>query len=468
MIFCLNNFVKQPSENDKFIQIYDCNNQLKYLLDPFITIFVQQHKYIYFISDNKIDYKNYLEFNNENESYKALIKLNDVKKYFLDRLNSNVIGLIDLVKKETFNAHTADTTLHLTSDLYIALKNSNNPSATNPFATINDIRVASGDTKEVKISILDDTAGFLSEKLEGSENIELEIINQNENEKLKIKSKDLVTQQEFDNFVSNTYSSSEVDQKLNNYYTKQESDNKYTTNNNFESHTSNNNIHIDNINIKQALNNANNPSSLNPFATFEDINIAASGLTIPTADARYVLKNGDSIVNGSIEILNTLKTNNLKLNNDVIVNEISNDEDFNESSNTKIVTQSAIKNYVDHKSHFSVDFYRNGIITADVDLLLNSINNNIYHFIIPYKSKLKEIIVNTSKPAQYKLKINGYDDIFENIYIIEHEINNEQYKIFEVNNSLTFHQNYYINIRIENINTEVNNINVKLIFNKIK
>lgn len=78
----------------------------------------------------------------------------------------------------------------LTPDELAAIQNSNSPSASNVFVTNNDLAGFSADSKEVKVSSGDTTAGYLFQKLTGSTNVSLEVLNSGGNEIIKINSTD--------------------------------------------------------------------------------------------------------------------------------------------------------------------------------------------------------------------------------------------------------------------------------------
>ena len=81
----------------------------------------------------------------------------------------------------------------LTQDQYNAITGSTTPSSTNVFATIADLNAGSGDTKQVKTSTTDLVPGFLNEKLTGSTNISLSILNSGGNELVQINQTGLAT-----------------------------------------------------------------------------------------------------------------------------------------------------------------------------------------------------------------------------------------------------------------------------------
>jgi len=81
----------------------------------------------------------------------------------------------------------------LTQNQYDAINDANTPSSSNVFATIADLTAGSGDTKEVKASSSDTTAGFLNQKITGSTNITVTIVNNGGNEKILLQQTGLAT-----------------------------------------------------------------------------------------------------------------------------------------------------------------------------------------------------------------------------------------------------------------------------------
>jgi len=105
----------------------------------------------------------------------------------------NVTAYIDITSASglTLNHNTQLTSLqggesgqyfHINGDEYAAVTGATNPSTSNPFATLSDIAAASGDTQQVKVSSNDTTPGFLEDKLSGSTNISLSVVNEGGNE----------------------------------------------------------------------------------------------------------------------------------------------------------------------------------------------------------------------------------------------------------------------------------------------
>lgn len=554
--YCIGNFVNDPSPNDRLIFIYNCSGKLTISIDPYASTFFQKSRYVYIVTDGKMNYDNTLDFATVSESEQAVARLNDIKKIFIDRTNNTLSGCVNLVSKCEFYDHTGNTHLHLIPTLYDALTGATNPSSANTFATMEDIEIASGDTKEVKVSSNDTTPRFLNQKITGSTYVNLEIQNVGGDEKLKIDVDGLTPLSDFETLTSKTYSKSEVDnnflsantsfytqQEANNiflsatttiidlsgyttteidnlltsftyeidfqnhtsdtslhftkdsilldelgdvdtggtidgyylkysagtwigafndvdlsaYYTSSQTDNKFTTRTDFNSHTSDISLHI-NQTYRDAMDNSNNPSTSNPFATFNDITIAASGLTIPVADARYVKQTGDTmtgplIINSILTVTGYTKLNNLELESGVTVNIISDDTGLTNSSSTALATENAIKQYVDSRGWFSVETTRYGIIYAPVDLLRGGITTSDSPFVAPYRCRVTEISISTQNYATW----TGFTEVFNPINLVTPVwsypiyINNEKTKTIEFENSYTIQKGYIIRMRVGNL-----------------
>ena len=181
----VNNFVRIPSPNDRVIFIYDKNNNIIMNIDPYSSVFFNKKQFVYIMTDGKVDYNNILEFNNEDEGILALSKLNDVKKYFIDGMSLS--GCTSYVTFSEFILHTGNTDLHLTSEQNDGLDNSNNPSTTNYYLTLNDVSSITSDTKTLSISTTDNTDNFLFNKIiTGNTILNLSIQNQGNDERLLI------------------------------------------------------------------------------------------------------------------------------------------------------------------------------------------------------------------------------------------------------------------------------------------
>ncbi|NPV12872.1 MAG: hypothetical protein HPY57_13960 [Ignavibacteria bacterium] len=416
--YCIGNFINDPSPNDRLMFIYNCSGKLTVSIDPYASTFFQKSRYVYVVTDGKMNYDNVLDFTTESEAEQAVARLNDVKKIFIDRTNNTLSGCVNLVSKCEFYNHTGDTNLHTVQHIHDALYLANNPSSANTFATLEDIIESSGDTKQVKVSIVDDHAGFLIEKLSGSTYVNFEILNPSLNEILKINIEGLTP------LVT------------------------------FYQHTGNTNLHLSLIQ-KDALDNSNNPSASNPFATFNDITVAASGLTIPVADARYVKQTGDTmtgslVIDANLTVTGLTKTNNLELESGITVNTISNDTGLTNSSSTSLVTENAVKQYVDSRGWFSVEATRYGIIYAPVDLLRGGVTTSDSPFIAPYKCRVTEISISTQNYATW----TGFTEVFNPnnlvtpVWSYPIYVNNEITKTIEFDNSFTIQKGYIIRMRI--------------------
>lgn len=251
--YCIGNFINDPSPNDRLIYIYNCGGVLTLSIDPYVSTFFNKSRYIYIVTDGKMNYDNVLDFSTNEESEQALARLNDVKKIFISRTNNALSGSVN---KCEFYDHTGNTHLHLIPTLYDALTGATNPSSANTFATIADIVTSSGDTKEVKVSINDTNPGFLYQKISGSTYITLKIENIDSDEKLKIDAEGLTPLSFFETLTSNTYSKIETNSNFLSAtttvidlsgYTTIEIDNlltSYTLKIDFQNHTSDTSIHF--------------------------------------------------------------------------------------------------------------------------------------------------------------------------------------------------------------------------------
>jgi len=89
MIYNLANFVKNPSSGDRIIFIYDPNNVVTMTLDPYSSTYFHKSKYVYILTDGRMNINNALEFSDSNVASDAVARLNDVKKMFIDGLADN-------------------------------------------------------------------------------------------------------------------------------------------------------------------------------------------------------------------------------------------------------------------------------------------------------------------------------------------------------------------------------------------
>ena len=80
----------------------------------------------------------------------------------------------------------------LTADQYAAITGSTSPSNSNTFVTFTDLATSTADTK-VKVSSFDTTSGYLNQKLTGSTNILLSLLDSGGNEKIQILQTGLAT-----------------------------------------------------------------------------------------------------------------------------------------------------------------------------------------------------------------------------------------------------------------------------------
>jgi len=114
--YCVSNFVKDPSVDDRLIYIYNCNGQLTATIDPYASTFFQKSRYVYIVTDGKMNYDTVLDFDAESDGASAVCRLNDVKKYFIDKTNADLAACGNVVRTAEFVAHTGDTTIHFTAE----------------------------------------------------------------------------------------------------------------------------------------------------------------------------------------------------------------------------------------------------------------------------------------------------------------------------------------------------------------
>ena len=180
-ILSYDTFSRTPIEGDYYILIYNQSGTLIMQIDPYSSTFMNKGSFVYIITDGKQNYQNSLQFSNEQEAVNSLSKLNTNKNYFINKITN-----VDFASNYYFLQHTGNTNLHINNLLSDALYNSNNASLSNPFVTILDIGIYSGDTKQVKISASDNIEGYLIDKISGSTYITLNKLNPNLNEILQI------------------------------------------------------------------------------------------------------------------------------------------------------------------------------------------------------------------------------------------------------------------------------------------
>lgn len=252
-------FTRIPSPSDRYINIYDISGAVVMQIDPYSSTFQQKGYNVYILTDSLFNYNNVLRFSSVSDAESAVTILNDIKKSFIDILNTDVnksntyiplagsdkilgdlipslsdlnignssntwgtlftdtismnnaiitesqgklkINDIELIDVLYFSTYTASTNI-LDDDTYDALVN-NNANLNNPFVTLDDISMFSGDTKLLLVSPDDENEGYLYEKLKTDNNIISLIVTGDTNKYLNI------------------------DIDLSSYYTKTESDNNY-------------------------------------------------------------------------------------------------------------------------------------------------------------------------------------------------------------------------------------------------
>jgi len=96
--YCIGNFINDPSPNDRLMFIYNCSGVLVVSIDPYASTFMKKSKFVYIITDGKMNYDNVLDFSSESEADQAVARLNDVKKIFIDRTNNTLNGCVDPVQ----------------------------------------------------------------------------------------------------------------------------------------------------------------------------------------------------------------------------------------------------------------------------------------------------------------------------------------------------------------------------------
>ena len=119
-IFNVNNFVKEPSSGDVEIYFVDINGKIVLSVDPYSSTFYVKSTYVYIISDGQVLINNAIQFSTEEEAYQALVKLNDIKKYFVENVEnisySKTQSDANFVSGLTYGIHTGDTSIHFTKN----------------------------------------------------------------------------------------------------------------------------------------------------------------------------------------------------------------------------------------------------------------------------------------------------------------------------------------------------------------
>jgi hypothetical protein len=87
--YIVSNFISTPSNSDVVIRLYNINNELKYTIDPKISFFYTKNNLV----GIKLEDQNeiFLDFQNKQEAIKALSKLNNIKKVFVEKEVANVV-----------------------------------------------------------------------------------------------------------------------------------------------------------------------------------------------------------------------------------------------------------------------------------------------------------------------------------------------------------------------------------------
>jgi len=238
MILNIGNFIRPTSFGDKLIYIQDPNGVLLLNIDPYSSEFYSKGAYVHILSDGKININNLLQFNNNDESIRAVGLLNDAKKslisspldtcslfstfipltgssyisgslvpnngnsdlgspsmpwrhvyvsgstiYFDSQPLSVLDGKLnfggqDIILITQFDTHTGSTQ-HLTPWMYEALESNSGATSDNPFATISDL-------KKTQISETDLTDNYLIYKITGSTFINIVKTGSTDNEILSI------------------------------------------------------------------------------------------------------------------------------------------------------------------------------------------------------------------------------------------------------------------------------------------
>jgi len=89
MVYDINNFVKTPSPGDRVIFIYDPNGTVTMTVDPYSSTFYHNSKYVYILTDGKMNINQTLQFETSQIASDGVARLNDVKKQFIDGLADN-------------------------------------------------------------------------------------------------------------------------------------------------------------------------------------------------------------------------------------------------------------------------------------------------------------------------------------------------------------------------------------------
>jgi len=84
MVYNVNTFIKPPSSGDKVIFIVDNNNVVRLSIDPYSSTFFHKSKYVYIMTDGRMNINNTLEFATSEDSMDAVSRLNDTKRLFMN------------------------------------------------------------------------------------------------------------------------------------------------------------------------------------------------------------------------------------------------------------------------------------------------------------------------------------------------------------------------------------------------
>ena len=124
-IFNVNTFVKiPPAATDTAIFIYDGNDHIVMAIDPYVSTFYNKTKYVYIMSDGRMDINNVLEFSTESEASQAVDRLLEAKKCFTDRTQTTLETIYTKTQSDELYVHrhsgdTMDGSLTIYNDLTV-------------------------------------------------------------------------------------------------------------------------------------------------------------------------------------------------------------------------------------------------------------------------------------------------------------------------------------------------------------
>jgi len=88
MVYNVNTFIKPPASGDKVIFIVNNNGIVTMSIDPYSSTFFHKSKYVYIMTDGRMNINNTLEFETSQYALDAVARLNDTKRLFMNNVLS--------------------------------------------------------------------------------------------------------------------------------------------------------------------------------------------------------------------------------------------------------------------------------------------------------------------------------------------------------------------------------------------